>query len=49
VPHGLVFERMPMPGRISSRWGYVANDFTVLDVHCVGRGIVVTPVTGFPG
>ncbi len=25
----LVFERMPMPGRISSRWGYVANVFTL--------------------
>ncbi len=25
----LVFERMPMPGRLSSRWGYVANVFTL--------------------
>jgi GNAT superfamily N-acetyltransferase len=34
----LVFERMPMPGRIFSRWGYVANVFTLPAERDTGIG-----------
>jgi len=34
----LVFERMPQPGRDASRWGYLANVFTLARVRDLGIG-----------
>ena len=33
----LVFTRMPRPGRLVSRWGYLANFFVLADLR--GRGV----------